>query len=73
MTELYFCMLCPDDDPWVGDYDVASHIGECPLCHYSVGVFPVETDGFPRDEATRAAISRKVKAGKVERLDEVAP
>jgi hypothetical protein len=69
-TGLYFCLLCPDGDPWVGDYDVVDHIGECPRCRYSVGIFPVEEGGFPRDEPTRAAIAAVVKAGRVDRLDQ---
>jgi hypothetical protein len=69
-TELYFCVMC-HEDPWVGDYDVADLIGECPRCHFSMGIFPVETDGFPRDAETRAQISAAVKSGRVEHLDDI--
>jgi hypothetical protein len=64
--------MCPSANgalPWVGDYNPEATADECPRCGSGVGIFAVEEDGFPRDEATRAAISAVVKAGKVDRFD----
>lgn len=77
-TELFFCVMCPRGLilgttidlglPWVGDYDPGALHGECPRCGSGVGIFGVETDGFPYDAETRGQIAAVVKAGAVDRL-----
>jgi hypothetical protein len=47
-ANLWWCVMCPDGREWVGDYDAADLLGECPTCRSGVGVFEVEHD-FPRD------------------------
>ncbi len=64
---LFVCILCPDGQEWVGDYDPADLIGECPSCHYSVGIFPATS--FRHTSSAVAAVKRAVMAGAVHTLD----
>ena len=64
VPNLWFCVMCPDGREWVGDFDAADLIGECPACRSGVGVFEVEHD-FPRSgtrTARRVAIVEATRA-----------
>ncbi len=53
---LYVCVLCPTGSEWVGNYDAADHLGECPSCHSGEGILTVSAT-FP---APGTALRRRV-------------
>lgn len=69
VRSLYCCVMCPSGAEWIGDYDAGNLFGECPSCHYGVGIFKV-TPTFPAEgTATRRHLDEVISASSWERLD----
>lgn len=69
--ELWVCILCPTGAEWVYTYDPGDLLGECPHCHYSVGVLAVTyEDGVFAENLRRTALE-SIAQGRIEHLDPV--